>query len=57
MPVEASGDGNLITVHVFFPHNTLAGKTYYDLATDTLENYLNPLPYTDTDGSLEDYEL
>jgi len=57
MPVEASGDGALITVHVQFPHQSIAGKTYYDLDTDTYKTYLNPLPYTDEDGRLEDYEL
>ena len=57
MPVESSGDGDLITMHVQFPHQTIAGKTYYDLATDTYEDYLNPLPYTDSEGSLENYEL
>ena len=57
MPVESSGDGNLITMHVQFPHQTVAGKTYYDLDTDSYEIYLNPLPYTDVDGTLEDYSL
>lgn len=57
MPVEASGDGNLITVHTQFLHQNIAGKTYYDLDTDTIESYLNPLPYTDEDGRLEDYQL
>ena len=57
MPVESSGDGNLITVHVQFPHQTIAGKTYYDLDTDTYNAYLNPLPYTDSDGRLSNYEL
>ena len=57
MPVEPSGDGNLITIHVQFPHQTIAAKTYYDLATDTYKDYLNPLPYTDEEGALVDYEL
>ena len=57
MPVEASGDGNLITVHVQFTHQNIAGKTYYDLDNSTYQTYLNPLPYTDVDGRLEDFEL
>lgn len=57
MPVEPSGDGNLITLHVQFPHQTIAGKTYYDLDTDTYEDYLNPLPYTDANGALTNFEL
>jgi hypothetical protein len=64
MPVEVSGDGNLITIHVQFPHQTIAGKTYYDLDTDTYKIYLNPLAYTKVsdppeldDGTLTNYEL
>ena len=64
MPVETSGDGNLITLHVQFPHQAIAGKTYYDLDTDTYKTYLNPLPYTKVsdppeidDGTLTNYYL
>jgi len=64
MPVEPSGDGNLIALHVQFPHQTIAGKTYYDLDTDTYNSNLNPLPYTKVsdppeidDGTLTNYEL
>lgn len=57
MPVEVTGNGNNISMHVYFDHQNIAAKTYYDLENDTLQTYLNPLAYTDSDGRLEDFYL
>jgi len=57
MPVEPSGDANSITLHVQFTHQNIAGKTFYNLDTDAIVDYLNPLPYTDVNGTLEDFKL
>jgi hypothetical protein len=57
MPVEITGNGNNVSMHVFFDNQNIAAKTYYDLDNDTLQTYLNPLPYTDGDGRLEDATL
>jgi hypothetical protein len=57
MPVEASGDADLITIHVQFPHQSIAAKTYYDLEAGAMNDHLNPLPYTDENGNLVDFQL
>ena len=63
MPAETDGDANLITMHVQFNHQLIAGKIYYDLDTSTYTDQLRPLFYTEnqdatkTDGTLENYQL
>ena len=57
MKVESDGGGNSMTFHVFFEHQLIAGKTYYDFDTQQIEDYLNPLIYTEEDGSLEDFKI
>jgi len=57
MPIEPTAEGNAVAIHVFFDNQTIAGKTYYDIDNTTYQNYLNPLPYTDSDGRLENFEL
>lgn len=57
MPVEATGNGNALNFHVYFDHPNIAGKTYFDIDDEVFTDYLNPLPYTDSNGRLEDFGL
>jgi hypothetical protein len=57
MELDNDGDGNLLTFHAFFEHQSLAGNIYYDIDTDTYVDYYQPLKYTDDSGELTNFKF
>jgi hypothetical protein len=57
MEIDANSDGNLLTVHTFFNNPLSAGFIFFDVDTQTVTDEVQPLKYTEDDGTLTDFSI